>query len=234
MIRLTTNPRTVLSAALILFGTIGSASALLAEDHLLHKQGILIEENVEFPCSHECGPFEPVYFSFCVKGEDQIFLARLFDTRFNYDPNKLRPLVGKAVQFRSDQRSLWIVRPDGREFHLSRDYSKGYYIDSRCVAELHRHLLQINPNARNRPADVASEAVYVPVNDRIGFWTKCFLAPDRAIVCFARGPKGEEFSHVYKSLPEIHTNQDLVVDPLRTNYDTIVLESGATLVRKYD
>jgi hypothetical protein len=229
-----TNPRRVLSTALFLFGIIGLTLALFAEDHPLHRQGILIEENVEFPCSHECGPFETVYFSFCVQADGQIILARLFDTRFNYDPNKLRPLVGKAVQFRSDQRNLWIVRPDGREFHLSRDYSKGYYIDSRCVAELHRHLLQITPRAHNRPADVAPEAVYVPVNDRVGFWTKCFLAPDRAIVCFARGPKGEEFSHVYQPLPEVHTNQDLAVDPLRTNYDTIVLESGETLVRKYD
>jgi hypothetical protein len=60
------------------------------------------------------------------------------------------------------------------------------------------------------------------------------LAADRAIVCFARGPKGEEFSHAYQALPEVVSNSDLVVDPLRTNYDTIVLANGETLVRKYD
>jgi hypothetical protein len=85
-----------------------------------------------------------------------------------------------------------------------------------------------------RQEGVASDAVYVPQSASVGYWTKCFLAPDRAIVCFARGPKGEEFSHVYQELPNVRTNGDLIVDPLRTNYDTIVLSSGETLVRKYD
>ena len=219
---------------LLLLTLFCSASMLSAQDHPAYQHGVLIEENVQFPCSHECGPFEPDYFSFCVQDGGQIFLGRLFDTRFNYDPNKLRPLIGKAIQFRSDQRNLWIVRPDGREFHVKRDYGKGYYIDGRCVAELHRRILQSTSATRTRPADVAPDAVYVPVNDRIGYWTKCFLAPDHAIVCFARGPKGEEFSHVYQALPEAQTNSDLQVDPLRTSYDSIVLENGATLVGKRD
>jgi hypothetical protein len=117
------------------------ASMLSAQDHPAYQHGVLIEVNVELPCSHECGPFEPVYFNLCVQDGGQIFLARLFDTRFNYDPNKLRPLIGKAIQFRSDQRNLWIVRPDGREFQVKRDYAKSFYIDGRCVAELHRHTL---------------------------------------------------------------------------------------------
>jgi hypothetical protein len=200
----------------------------------VYQQGLLLEENVEFPCSHECGPFEITYFSFCVQSGEKVLLARLFDTRFNYDPNKIRPLVGKAIQFRSDDKSLWIVRPDGKEFHVRQDYSNGYFMNDQCVAELHRHLLKDKSSLPSRPKDVEPDAVYVPLNGRIGYWTKCFLAADRAIVCFARGPKGEEFSHVYQALPEILTNSDLVVDPLRTNYDTIVLAKGETLVRKYD
>jgi hypothetical protein len=175
-----------------------------------------------------------VYFSFCVQSGEKVYLARLFDTRFNYDPNKLRPYAGKTIQFRSDEDNLWIVRPDGKEFRLKQNYSNGYFLDSRCIAELHRHILQENSPSRVRPEGVAADAVYVPVTGSIGYWTKCFLAPDRAIVCYARGPKGEEFSHVYKALPTVRTDSDLVVDPLRTNYDTIVLACGETLVRKYD
>ena len=205
-----------------------------AEDHAIYRIGVLVEENLESPCSHECGPFEPVYFSFCVQGGGAVILARLFDTRFNYDPNRLRPLVGKTIRFRSNPKSLWIERPDGRDLRLKRDYAKGYYLDSRCIGELHRSLLSMSGISRTRPTHVEPDAVYVPVNDRIGLWTKCFLAADRAIVCFARGPKGEEFSHVYQSLPQVHTNTDLAIDPLHTSYDNIVLADGSVLVRKYD
>ena len=216
----------------VLLAVVAGLNSAPAEDREPYRTGVLVEDNLEFPCSHECGPFEPVYFSFCVDGGGEVLLGRLFDTRLNYDPNKLRPLIGKSIQFRSDSKNLWIVRPDGREFHLPRDYAKGYYRDSRCISELHRNLLK--GATPNRPPGVAVDAVYVPVNDRIGFWTKCFLAADKAIVCFARGPKGEEFSHVYQPLPKIHTDADLLVDPLHTSYDTIVLKDGWTLVRKSD
>jgi len=224
-------PSSRLSVFLLLIAVVGFPMTR-AEDHVSYRSGVLVEDNLEFPCSHECGPFETVYFSFCVESGGEVFLGRLFDTRFNYDPNKLRPLVGKPIKFRSDLQSLWIVRPDGREFHVKRDYSKGLYYDGRCIAELHRSLL--TSTAHVRPRDVAPDAVYVPVDDRIGYWTKCFLAADRAIVCFARGPRGEEFSHAYQGLPQVQTNSELAVDPIHTSYDNIVLQNGATLVRKYD
>jgi hypothetical protein len=91
------------------------------------------------------------------------------------------------------------------------NYARGYYRDSRCVGELHSSLLRMPSKGHDRPADVSEGAVYVPVDDKIGFWTKCSLAADRAIVCSARGPKGEEFSHIYESLPQIKTDADLAV-----------------------
>jgi len=209
----------VISVSLLLSAVAGF-SMMQAEDHVPYRSGVLVEDNLEFPCSHECGPFEPVYYSFCVESGGDIFLGRLFDTRFNYDPNKLRPLVGKPIKFRNDRQSLWIVRPDGREFHVKRDYAKGLYYDARCIAEFHRRLL--TSTSRVRPKDVATDAVYVPIDDRIGYWTKCFLAADRAIVCFARGPRGEEFSHAYQGLPQVQTDSELAVDPIHTSYDNIV------------
>ena len=221
-----------LLAVLVLSSSTVNLPTTSAEDHVPYRSGVLVEENLEFPCSHECGPLETIYFSFCVESGGEIVLGRLFDTRFNYDPNKLRPSVGKSIQFRSDRQRLWIVRPDGREFRVKRDYARGLYYDGRCISELHRSLLTSTTHVR--PKDVAPDAVYVPVNDRTGFWTKCFLAADRAIVCFARGPKGEEFSHTYQALPQVQNNSELAVDPLHTSCDNIVLQNGATLVRKYD
>lgn len=233
--KLTKNtPRRNLAGSLLIGVLCISIFPAIAEGKQSYEQGILLEENLEFPCSHECGPFETVYYSFCVQNGDKVLLGRLFDTRFNYDPNKLRPQIGKAIHFRSDEKNIWMVRPDGKEFRVARDYSKGYYLDGRCIAELHRHPLANPSAARLRPQGVAVDAVYVPQSAGVGYWTKCFLAPDRAIICFARGPKGEEFSHVYQALPEVHAGSDLAVDPLKTNYDTIVLMSGETLVRKFD
>ena len=208
-----------------------STGTRLAEARRLYKHGVLLEVNAEFPCAHECGPFEVVYFSFCVQSGEEVFLGRLFDTRLNYDPNKLSPELGKDIEFRADEKSLWIVRPDGKELRVKRDYGKGFYTGTRCIAELHRSLLRSLPP---RPLGVAPDAVYVPVSDQIGYWTKCFLAPDRAIVCSARGPKGEEFSHAYQALSDVHSESDLAVDPLHTHYDTIILVNGSALVRKYD
>lgn len=207
------------------------ASSIVALGQQTYEQGILLEENTEYPCMHECGPFETVYFNFCIQSGDKVYLGRLFDTRFNYDPSKFLPQIGKPIQFRRDQKSLWLVRPDGKEFHINQRYTDGVYRDTRCISEPHRHLLQDFPHP-TRPSCVAPDAVYVPLVSKIAYWTKCSLAPDRAIARFARGPKGEEFSHVYQSLPEVHTNADLAVDPIRTNYDTIVLSSGRTLARK--
>jgi hypothetical protein len=48
------------------------------------------------------------------------------------------------------------------------------------------------------------------------------------------GPKAEEFSHAYQGLPQVQTDSELAVDPIHTSYDNIVLQNGATLVRKYD
>ena len=213
---------------------LGASSCLLsAQPHARYEQGFLVEANRESPCAYDCLPFEPVYFDFCVQNGANIVLARLFDTRFNYDPDKFHAQVGKPIQFRADDKNLWIVRPDGKEFRIRQNYSAGTYTSDRCVAELHRHLLA-HDAAGNRPPGTDLDAVYVPLSAKVGYWTKCFLAADRAIVCFARGPKGEEFSHVYQPIPEVHTNSDLRVDPLRTNYDVIVLAIGKTLVRKYD
>jgi hypothetical protein len=103
-------------ALLLLAAAFVDPPFVTAEDHHPYKTGLLLEDNFEFPCSHECGPFEPMYVSFCVEDGAEIILGRLFDTRFNYDPNKLRPFIGKSIKFRSDADSLWIVRPDGQSF----------------------------------------------------------------------------------------------------------------------
>ena len=168
---------------------LGASSCLLsAQPHALYEQGILVEANRESPCAYDCLPFEPVYFDFCVENGAKIVLARLFDTRFNYDPDKFHAQLGKPIQFRADDKNLWIVRPDGKEFRIRQNYSAGHYVNDRCVAELHRHLLAQDA-AGNRPPGTDLDAVYVPLSAKVGYWTKCFLAADRAIVCFARGPK---------------------------------------------
>ena len=166
-----------------------SSYVLSAQPQSPYQQGVLVEANSEYPCAHECGPFEPVYFSFCIQSGKQVLLARLFNTRFNYDPNRFNAEVGKTVQFRADDKHLWIVRPDGKEFRVQQNYSDGYYLDDRCVAELHRHILTNTPE-KTRPQGVDADAVYVPLTAKVGYWTKCFLAADRAITCFARGSKG--------------------------------------------
>jgi hypothetical protein len=221
--------RLIQTAALTTF--VALASPTVTSANRTYEQGILLEENTEYPCMHECGPLETVYFRFCIQSGSNVYLGRLFDSRFNYDPSKFFPQIGKTIQFRHDEKRLWLVRPDGKEFGINQRYTDGVFRDTRCISELHRHLLQDSPR-RTRPSGVAPDAVYVPLTSKIGYWTKCSLAPDRAIVCFARSPKGEEFSHVYQSLPEVHTNSDLAIDPLRTNYDRIVLSSQRTLTRK--
>ena len=152
----------------------------------------------------------------------------------------MRRFKGQPISIRYDERSMWIIRTDGKDMQLSQNYSRNVFSRLECVAEVHRHWLQQFEPVK-RPSTVPSEAVLVPLGPRPffksygpHFWVNCtFESNPNRDVCTSwdeAGVKSREHEYVNSAdhLPVYQT--DLVIDPLTTALDyQIRLKSGAIL-----
>jgi hypothetical protein len=210
-------------------------------DEKKYQEGIMIDTGEYDWCHHDCAPFDRPTLFFCVQFSDQIFIrSRKVDWVWMYDSSKMLRFKGQPVSFRYDEHSMWIIRTDGKDLQLSRDYSRNAFTRPECVAEVHRHwLLQFEQV--KRPATVPPEAVLVPLGLRpllksVGphFWVSCtFRSNTNRDVCTTWDQMGVKYRELecVNSLDRQPVYQtDLVIDPLTTQADyEIHLSNGAIL-----
>jgi len=206
-----------------------------------YQQGIMIDTGEYDWCHHDCAPFDRPTNFFCVQIGDKILIgSRSADWIWMYDSSQMRRFKGQPISIRYDQRSMWIIRTDGKDMRLSQDYSQNVFSRPECVAELHRHWLQQFEQVK-RPSTVPTEAVLVPLGPRPLFksvgphlWVSCtFESNVNRDVCTTwdeSGVKHRELEYV-NSADHLAVNQaDLMIDPLTTEFDyQIHLKNGAIL-----
>jgi hypothetical protein len=210
-------------------------------DENKYQQGIMIDTGEYDWCHYDCAPVDRPTFFFCVQVSDQILIgSRSADWVWMYDSSKMLHVKGQPISIRYDEHSMWIIRTDGKDMRLSRDYSQNVFSRPECVAEVHRHwLLQFEKV--KRPSTVPSEAVLVPLGPRpvfrnFGphFWVSCTInsiaSRDVCTTWDEAGVKYKELECVNSAdhLPVYQA--DLVIDPLTTQADyQIHLKNGAIL-----
>jgi len=203
-----------------------------------YVEGLMLDGDTYDWCHYDCLPFDRPTFFFCVQADNQILIgSHKADWKWQYDSSQMLGQRGKQVSVRYDDRSIWIVRTDGKDMHLDRDYSQDIFTDPECTAEIHlRWLKALEPI--NRPAAIPPEAVLVPHRPLRRpapyFWITCrFESPALWDVCDTWDEKGRPFAQleVVDSSPHRAVPQrDLIVDPLTTRmYDEIHLKNGDVL-----
>jgi hypothetical protein len=211
-----------------------------------HKylEGVMLDAAEYDWCHHDCAPFDRPTFFFCVQVSDQILVgSHKADWVWMYDSWQMSRFKGKPVSVRFDSQSIWIVRTDGKDMHLDRDYSQDLYTPDECTAEVHRHWLAQFANIK-RPETVPAEAVLVPQGLRPifksvapHFWVKCAFDPQKNQDACDRW---DEKGHKYQKLECVNTSDqspvqqiDLVIDPLTTKTDyELHLKNGIILTAR--
>jgi hypothetical protein len=147
---------------------------------------------------------------------------------------------GRQVSLRYDDGSIWIIRTDGKDMRLRRDYSQDAFANPECSAEVHRRWLeQLGPITR--PDTVPPEAVAVPQGPRpaLGrtaphFWITCRYERrslwDTCDAWDESGGKLRRLECVDTSTRRAVLQTELIVDPLTTKtYYEIHLRNGIVL-----
>jgi hypothetical protein len=209
-----------------------------------HYQEAAILQSAEYNwCYHDCVLFDRSTYFFCFQAPNEILIgSRKAD--WTWMPNSVGMLEkGKQVSLRYDEKSIWVFRADGRETHLSRDYSQDVFSNPQCTAVVHGHWLQQLKSVA-RPAGVPQDAVVVPKGPRPGipliyqtgpyFWVACKLNVEKEWdVCGSWDEKGEPLAQLECIDSVTRTavfDRDLVVDPLTTKvYYEIHLHNGIIL-----
>ena len=192
-------------------------------------------------CHYDCAPFDRPTFFFCVQVDHQILIgSRKADWKWEYDSSQMLGFRGKTISLRYDDGSMWIIRTDGKDMHLTQDYSRNVFTRPECVAELHRHWLQ-QFNQIKRPDTVPAESVLVPQGPqtflrRTGayFWAMCTLDSDaNRDLCALWDEKGSKYKSLACTNPSngpAAPNISLPIDPLTTTEDyEIHLKNGMIL-----
>jgi hypothetical protein len=210
--------------ALLLFG-----SRVLASANELEK-GTLVEATEFDPCHHDCAPFVTSSLFYCVQVRDRVLIG----TRKADSSSYMLQFQGKPVSVRYDSRSLWIVRPDGTEVHLSRDHLLlDPFRSSVCTAGIHREwLARLGTVAR--PAGVPAQAMLIPQSHHSYFWVSCVFVPssnwDACSVWDSEGSKYAVREVVSQPDRRAVLDSELVIDPLTTTNDyEFHLENGRIL-----
>ncbi len=196
------------------------------------ESGILVEA-VEFDaCHYDCAPFTRPSLIYCVQSGDRILIGARKASRTQSSSDMLE-YQGKPVLVRYDNGSLWIVRPDHTEMHLSRGYGVDVFHNPVCTAEIHRLWLGHIGNAA-RPAPVSSKAVLVPESSHSYFWVSCAFIPasnwDACSVWDSEGKKYAVREVVNRRDRRPVLEPDLQIDPLTTTNDyEFRLKNGVTL-----
>jgi len=189
-------------------------------------------------CHDDCFFLDRPTFFFCVQAENQILIgSHKADWKWQYDSSRMLGLGAKQVSVRYDDQSIWIVRTDGKDMHLGRDYSQDIFTDPECTAEIHRRWLkELEPI--KRPDAVPPEAVLIPHRQSRRptpyFWITCkFDAQSLWDVCDTWDEKGRPFTQLEGIDSSTHRavlQKNLIVDPLTTKvYYEIHLQNGRVL-----
>jgi hypothetical protein len=205
-----------------------------------YQDGVMIDTAEYDWCHHDCAPFDRPTFFFCVQVANQVLIgSRKADWVWMYDSSQMLKFKGKRISGRFDDDSIWIIRTDGKDMHLSRDYSQDVFEHPECTAEVHRHWLREFEKLK-RPATVPPEAVLIPQGARPffksegpHFWVSCsFDSQANWDLCEMWDEKGTKYKEV-KCVNSSDTPvlpADLVVDPLTTKVDyEIHLKNGTVL-----
>ena len=194
-------------------------------------------------CNHDCAPFDRSTYFFCFQVTNEIVIgSRKAD--WTWMPDSIGMLEkSKQVSLRYDGKSIWVIRSDGRETHLSRDYSEDVFSSPQCTAAVHSQWLQ-QLKSVSRPNGVPQDAVLVPKGPpppipliyQTGpyFWVDCKLNAEREWdVCRSWDEKGAPLAQLECVDSVTRTavlDRDLVVDPLTTKvYYEIHLRNGTVL-----
>ena len=144
--------------ALIAIATFALLSPVLQSSEK-YRQGVMVDSGEYDWCHYDCAPFDRPTFFFCVQVDHQILIgSRKADWKWEYDSSQMLGFRGKTISLRYDDGSMWIIRTDGKDMHLTQDYSRNVFTRPECVAELHRHWLQ-QFNQIKRPDAVPAEKV---------------------------------------------------------------------------
>jgi hypothetical protein len=156
------------------------------------------------------------------------------DLVWMYDSSNMFAFAGKAISVRFDARSLWLLRPDKKEIHLTQDYSNDVFGDQACSDEVRRRWIKRFENAP-RPPTAPPEAVLIPLDPRSYFWINChFDSNNNWDSCAEWDRTGEKYKHDLELVNAADhaavLDSSLVIDPLvtRTTYE-IHLKNGAVL-----
>jgi hypothetical protein len=225
-----------------LIATVGLVATLPAQGgEPQYREGLMLDAAEYDSCHYDCAPFDRPTLFFCVEAGNQILVgSHKADWKWQYDSSQMLRLQGKQVSLRYNAGSIWLIRTDGKDMHLSRDYSQDVFANPECTAEVHRHWLkQLEPI--KRPAAVPPEAVVVPQGPRstLGrtaphFWVMCrFDSQSLWDVCNTWDEKGGQLTRlecVDSSNHRAVLQNDLIVDQLTTQrYDEIHLRDGIVL-----
>jgi hypothetical protein len=210
-------------------------------DENKYQQGTMIDTGEYDWCHYDCGPFDRPTTFYCIQVSGKILIgSRSADWFWMYDSSQMRRLKGQPISIRYDERSMWIIRTDGKDMQLSQNYLQNVFSREECIAEVHRHWLK-RFESITRPNAVSSGAVLVPLGPKphfnsygSHFWVKCTFEsnPDRDTCTRWDEGGGRISEHEYVNsanhLPVSQT--DLVVDPLTTELGyQIRLKNGAIL-----
>jgi len=154
-------PRLFLAALVILLSRPPSAQA----GKRMYRDGVMIDSAEYDWCHYDCAPSDRPTFFFCIQVDGAVLIgSHKADFVWQYDSSQM---LGrdKPVSLRYDDRAIWIIRTDGKEMHLTRDYSEDMFSRPECTAEVHRPWLWDFEGIK-RPDSVPPEAVLVPQGPR--------------------------------------------------------------------
>jgi hypothetical protein len=203
-----------------------------------YVQGLMLDAQTYDWCHYDCFPFDRPTHYFCVQVDNRVLVgSHKADWKWRYDSSQMFRFRGKPVSVRYDDKSIWIVRTDGKEMHLTVDYSQDDFVNPECTAEIHRHWLkELEPI--KRPDTVPADAVLIPNHPRRRpapfFWITCKFDPQNLWdVCETWDEKGKPLTRLEAVDSATHRGvlqRDLAVDPLATKmYDEIHLQNGIVL-----
>jgi hypothetical protein len=224
--------------ALLVWGALCVAARA---DEKEYQQGTMIDTGEYDRCHHDCGPFDRPTTFYCVQVADKILIgSRSADWVWMYDSSQMRRFKGQPISIRYDDRSMWIIRTDGKDMQLSQNYSQDVFSRPECIVEVHRHWLEQFELVK-RPSTVPSEAVLVPLGPRPflksygpHFWVNCaFEANPNRDVCTRWNEAGMTFGeHEYvNSADHLPISETVfLIDSLTTKLDyQIRLKNGVIL-----
>lgn len=232
--------RSVPSLFLVLAALLALLSSVRAGEPQYH-QGVMLDAAQFDSCHYDCAPFDRPTLFFCLQFEKQILIgSRKADWKWEYDSSEMLRFRGKEVSFRYDNRSIWIIRTDGKDMRLANDYSQNVFSNPACIAEVHQHWLRQLARI-TRPSTVPQDAVLIPQGSRSAlrrtaahFWVACRFEPHALWdICETWDEKGSPLTRLECVDSATHravSQKDLAVDPLATErYDEIHLKGRSVL-----